>query len=231
MVTGAEADDPFCLGFGESATLLAGHPWKRFAVLGDSVALGTGDKVDGYSTLPWCDRIAAELRAQQPDLSYLNLGARDVRAGEVLATQLEPALTFDPDLALVVCGGNDALRSSYIADEVDGVLGRIIEALQLGGAEVITVGIFDISHAPTFPEKARATVGQRMQLFSAHTAALAERLGTIHVNCTNHPAQSDPAMYSSDGLHGNMRCHQVCAALAVRRLGAHLGRSVAVGQS
>ncbi|HCT75086.1 MAG TPA: GDSL family lipase [Micromonosporaceae bacterium] len=221
----AEADDPFCLRTNESATLLAGHPWKRFVVLGDSVAQGLGDRVPGYSELPWCDRIAAELRAQQSDLQYLNLGQRDLRAAEVLAAQLEPALAFNPDLALVVCGGNDALKSSYDADAVDEAIAAIVAALQEAGADVITVSIFDISHAPAFPEKVREVVGARMQRFAQHTAALAKRMGTIHIYCTGHPAESDPAMYSADGLHGNMRSHQICAAETVRRLGVHLGNS------
>ena len=38
----AEAADPFCLRDGEAAGLLAGHPWRRFAVLGDSIAQGLG---------------------------------------------------------------------------------------------------------------------------------------------------------------------------------------------
>jgi len=37
-----EATDPYCLRDGEAAALLAGHPWRRFAVVGDSVAAGIG---------------------------------------------------------------------------------------------------------------------------------------------------------------------------------------------
>jgi hypothetical protein len=58
-----ESTDPYCLKAGESRQLLAGHPWRRFAVLGDSVAKGLCEPVDGYSNLQWADRIAAELRA------------------------------------------------------------------------------------------------------------------------------------------------------------------------
>lgn len=217
-----EADDPFCLRPNESEALLGGHPFKRFAVLGDSVAQGLGDPVPGYPDLPWCDRIAHELRRHQPELSYFNQGRRDLRAAEVLATQLAAGLAFAPDLALVVAGGNDAMRSSYDPKLVDQTLGAIIVPLQESGAEVITVSIFDITHAPAFPDKAREGVSARMILFADHTRALAERLGTIHVYCTGHPAERDPAMYSKDGMHANMRCHAICAALAVRRLGEHL---------
>lgn len=218
----AEAADPFCLDPGEAARLLARHPWRRFAAVGDSVIQGIGDLTPGYTPLPWCHRIAAELTAAAPELEYLNLGKRDLTAAEVRESQLDRALAFEPDLVLVVCGGNDALRSSYDADAVDRELAAIITPLQAQGADVITVGIFDISYAPSFPDKVRRVVSTRMQAFSRHTAALAQRLNTIHVNCTNHPAQSDPDGYSEDGLHGNMRSHSICAAITIRRLGAYL---------
>ncbi|GIH06758.1 hypothetical protein Rhe02_48250 [Rhizocola hellebori] len=217
-----EADDPFCLRPNESADLVGRHPWKRFAVLGDSVAQGLGDSVPGYPDLPWCDRIAHELRRFQSELSYFNQGQRDLKVAEVRDSQLAKALAFAPDLALVVAGGNDAMRSSYDPDLVNETLAAIIRPLQETGADIITVSIFDISHAPAFPDKARESVRVRMVRFAEHTAALAQQLGTIHVYCTGHPAERDPAMYSEDGMHANMRCHQICAALALRRLGSHL---------
>ena len=58
-----EALDEYCLAEGESAKLLTGHPWRRFVVLGDSVAEGLCEPVPGYSELQWADRLAAELRA------------------------------------------------------------------------------------------------------------------------------------------------------------------------
>jgi lysophospholipase L1-like esterase len=59
------------------------------------------------------------LRAVQPDLECLNLGVSGLRTREILSTQLEPALVFGPDLALVVGGGNDAFPATYDADRVD----------------------------------------------------------------------------------------------------------------
>src|SRR5215470_4382308 len=42
-----EAADPWCLADGEASRLLAGHPWRRFAVLGDSVAEGVFEPTEG----------------------------------------------------------------------------------------------------------------------------------------------------------------------------------------
>jgi lysophospholipase L1-like esterase len=217
-----ESPDPWCLRAGESAALLAGHPWRRFVVLGDSVAEGLCEPVPGYPDQQWADRIAAELAATAPTVDYHNLGLRGLRAHEVRARQLAPALALGPDLALVVCGGNDAFRSAYQPAEVDAELTAMISALRDAGADVITVGMFDVSHSPAVPERLRAGLGERMRRLSSHTAALAARLGTLHVHLTDHPAGRDPSLYSSDGRHGSARSDAIATAETLRRLGAHL---------
>jgi lysophospholipase L1-like esterase len=221
---GSEADDPYCLRAGEAAVLLAGHPWRRFVAVGDSVVSGEGDPVPGYSHLSWVDRIAAELAAVAP-LDYLNLGQRDLLAADVRTHQLAPALDFDPDLALVACGANDALRAAYRPDQVDEELAAIISPMRQRGADVITVGLFDTTYAPAIPPRVKHLIGARMRTLSQRTARLADELGTIHVNVTGHPSESQPGMHSADGLHGNRRSHAICAAEAIRRLGAHLGNA------
>ncbi|MEV1146858.1 SGNH/GDSL hydrolase family protein [Micromonospora sp. NPDC049799] len=219
--TSIEATDPWCLRPGESAALLRDHPWRRFVVLGDSVAEGLCEPVPGYPDVQWADRIAAELRAVRPELAYLNLGLRGLRAHEVRTTQLAPALEFRPDLALVVCGGNDAFRPAYDPAAVDAELTAMVEALQAAGADVITVGMFDVSHSPAVPEKVRAGLGERMRRLAAHTRALADRLGTVHVHLTDHPQTADPSIYSSDGRHGSARSDAIATAETLRALGAH----------
>jgi lysophospholipase L1-like esterase len=183
--------------------------------------------VDGSPELQWADRIAAELSTVSPELAYLNLGLRGLRAHEVRAAQLAPALDFGPDLALVVCGGNDAFRPGYDAEAVDAELTAMTRALRDAGADVITVGMFDVSYSPALPEPLRAGLRERMRRLSAHTARLADRLGTLHVHLTEHPATADESLYSGDGRHGSARSDAIAAAETIRVLGAHLAaRSV-----
>ncbi|WBC16276.1 SGNH/GDSL hydrolase family protein [Micromonospora sp. WMMA1998] len=213
-----EATDPWCLRPGEAGELVRGHPWHRFVVLGDSVAEGLCEPVDGYPDVQWADRIAAELRAVRPDLAYLNLGRRGLRAHEVRATQLADALAFGPDLALVVCGGNDAFRPGYDPDAVDAELSAMVTALRDAGADVITVGMFDVSHSPAVPDAVRAGLGERMRRLSRHTGAVARRLGTLHVHLTDHPLVADPSLYSGDGRHGSARSDAIATAETLRVL-------------
>ncbi len=48
-----EANDPILLPAAAARELLRGLPWQRFAVVGDSVAAGTGDPWPGYEDIPW----------------------------------------------------------------------------------------------------------------------------------------------------------------------------------
>ncbi|HWG63483.1 MAG TPA: SGNH/GDSL hydrolase family protein [Streptosporangiaceae bacterium] len=218
----AEAADPCCLRDGEADRILAGHPWAAFAVIGDSIAEGLGDPVPGYRDQPWCDRIADALRRQRPGLRYLNLGRRNTPAVAVRATQLEPALSFGPDLALISCGGYDLLRFSYDADAVEAEIRASAAALIGGGCDVITVGPFDGSRAPSVPPALGQRLGVRLHDLARRIAAISAELGTVHVELTHHPASGDPDIYSSDPRHGTMRGHAIAAAETIRRLGAWL---------
>jgi lysophospholipase L1-like esterase len=225
-----EAADPYCLRDGEAAALLAGHPWQRFAVLGDSIAEGLGEPSPGYPDQPWVDRVAAELEAARPGLDFRNLGRRDTPARQVRAGQFDAARALKPDLALVACGGYNALRRSYDPQEVQEDLTAIVEGLLAGGAEVITVSMFDGTHSPVLPESFRAELRPRLHDLAERTRRLAARLGTVHVDLYAHPAAADPGLYSSDGRHGTRRGHAIAAAETVRSLGARLRKDPGAGE-
>lgn len=224
-----EAADPYCLRDGEAAALLAGHPWRRFVALGDSIVEGINDPVPGYHRLPFADRVAAELALARPGLTYLNLGRRNLRAAEVRAQQLAPALDFRPDLALVVCGANDAMRPGYEAraDAVDSDLAAMVSALREHGAQVVTVSIFVMPSYPSLPSWLSPAFVRRMRLLARRTGDVAAELGTIHVDLSAHPAAVDSQLTGSDRLHGNGRSQAIAAAEMIRRLGTHLHNACA----
>jgi lysophospholipase L1-like esterase len=220
----SEAADPYCLRSGEADALLAGHPWRRFVILGDSIAEGVGEPVPGYPPLPIAQRVAAELARLQPELAVLNLGRRNLRARQVRERQLAPALAFGPDLALVVCGANDALRPGYEtrAEAVDREIEVMVRAMQGCGATVITLSVFVWPHYPHLPPWLKPTPTERMAMLGRRTTELAARLGTVHIDVADHPAAKDADTMSVDGLHGNGRSQAIVAAEIVRGLGAHL---------
>jgi lysophospholipase L1-like esterase len=225
-----EAADPDCLSPAEVDVLLRGAPWRRFAVLGDSIAEGIGEPVEGYRDESWAERITAALSRQRPgDFTHLNLGVRGLRTAQVRATQLEPALAFGPDLALVVTGGNDLLRPTFDGDGVEADLDAIVSALRARETEVVTATMFDITLAPTIPEQYKAPLRERLEALADRIRAVARAHQTLHVDCARHPASADPGIYASDLQHANRRGHAIAAAAAIRRLGERLGNRLVDG--
>jgi lysophospholipase L1-like esterase len=202
---------------------LATAPWRRLIVMGDSIALGVGDPVDGYAHRGWTDSIAAALDAARPGLVTRNLGVRGLLASEVRETQLDAALHFRPDLAIVAAGGNDLFGPGFDGEGVEEELETIVGALHRRGALVVTIGLFDITRTDLVPEAFRAPLSQRIRELGARTAAVVERHDGIHVDCTDHPAGADPSIYSADRQHLNATGHAIAASLTLAALSARSG--------
>jgi lysophospholipase L1-like esterase len=210
----------------QELALLAGAPWCRFAVLGDSLAEGIGEPTDGFPDKGFAEQIADALDRARPGLAYLNLGTRDLRADAIRATQLAPALAFRPDLAMVVAGGNDLLRSRFAIEPVAEHIDAMVAALRATGADVVTIGLFDGKASPYIPEERRGPIVERIHQLNDRTWQIALVHDAIHVDFTNHPGTDDPGLYGSDGLHGNRRGHAFTAGVVIQALGAYLGNRV-----
>ena len=204
--------DPEVLSDHDLAALLSGAPWRRLAVLGDSIAEGVREPLDGYRDLSWIDRIAAPLREVAPGLAVLNLGRRDLLAAEVRASQLAPALAFRPDLAIVAAGGNDSLRRSFDPGAVERELVVIVGPLRRAGADVLMLELMDIVASGLVPAGQAAVVDGRMRRLAELTRRVAGRHGAILVEMRGHPASADPGVYARDRLHLNARGHAIVAA-------------------
>lgn len=213
-----ETADPDVLGVHEEHALLRGAPWRRLAVLGDSIAAGVGDPVDGYLALDWSRRVARGLRSHHPALAYRNLGVHGLRAAEVRDTQLEEALRWEPDLAAVCAGGNDAMARRFDADRVEEQLDALVAPLREAGADVLLFTLMDVGAAYALPDPYGTRFGERLAQLALVTTVVARRHDALLVECAGHPRAADRAIYSRDLLHLNMRGHAVVAALAMRAL-------------
>jgi lysophospholipase L1-like esterase len=216
-----ELADPYLLTKEEITAQLQGAPWTRYAAIGDSIVEGIREPLAGYADLSWSDRVADALGRVSPQLEYKNFGVRDLSAAKIRATQLDPALDFGPDIAVVVAGGNDLLGKTFDTDAVRTEQARIVSALRARGCTVVTMGLFDNTWTPYVAEKYKAVMKQRLQEFSDLTREVTERMGGLHVDLPTHPAGKEP-IFASDGLHLNARGHAVVATEVIRKLGEHL---------
>jgi hypothetical protein len=218
-------EDPFVLDSQGEDQLLANAPWKRFAVLGDSVAEGVGDKSSGYGDDPWVPRVVRALARQRPELEHVNLGRRYLRTSQIRDSQLLAALDFKPDLAAIVCGGNDLLAEDFDPDGVERNLDAIVEALGSVGAEVLTFTMFDITTA--FEELRTGPLRPRLRELHRRVRRVSSRRGALLTELDRHPAGADRGIYSEDLQHCNTRGHAIAASLTIRRLGLRLGNASA----
>lgn len=185
--------------------------FERYVALGDSSTEGLDDPDGNGGFRGWADRLAEQVAVASPGLLYANLAVRGKSAGEICATQLAPALAMRPDLATVVGGMNDLLRSRWDAARVAGVVGEMVAGLRGIGATVVTFTIPDVS--------------QRMRLgrtLTAKTAALnveirkmAQATGAVLLDLANYEIAEDPRVWARDRIHGNPDGHaRIADALA-----------------
>lgn len=204
-----EHADPHVLRPGEAKSLLVGAPWKRFAVLGDSLAEGIGDERDGYLTISWADRVAAELAAP----GYLNLARERLTAAEVVDEQLERALGWQPDLIAVIAGGNDILKADPDLAATEQALETIFRRSRAAGADVVGFTLMDPS--PIFDDPA---LGRRIGALNSMIRHAGMRTGATIVDAAIRPYADDRSIYSSDLKHPNMRGHAVIASAVIEEL-------------
>ncbi|MEU9992529.1 SGNH/GDSL hydrolase family protein [Streptomyces sp. NPDC048045] len=208
-----EESDPFCLSASSAAALLAGAPWERFAVIGDSLSAGTGDPSPGYGASGWAERVAGVLRRVRPATAYLNTAEIGATTPETLATQADQMIAFRPDLAHVPSGANDLICRSPDFACVERELRRLFELAADTGARltVFTLGkAFVVRKYPDWPDRVRRVNAFIRQLAADHDAVL--------VDMWDHPVNSRPDLLSADRIHFASAGQAVMAAEYVRAL-------------
>ena len=119
-----------------------------FAILGDSAASGVGDSDKNGVTKGWGYYLAKHF---QDPLVYINLSRPGAQSAEVLEDQLPKALVFNPDIAAVIVGGNDALRNGFDPNKLHQNLRATISELKNSGAEVLLLQLHDPTQIVPLP--------------------------------------------------------------------------------
>ena len=181
-----------------------------FAVLGDSIAYGQG------AARP-ADTVAARLSADLADSGI----ATDVRVFAVpgarsqgLASQVQQATAWKPELALIIIGAND-LTHFVPPQQAAAQLADAVRALRAVGAEVVVAPAPDLSVVPWVPVQMRTVVrAASVTLQQAQTRAAlgaGARVGDMGGSSAAGFAV-DPGMFSADRFHPSSAGYAVIAA-------------------
>ncbi|WP_336083288.1 SGNH/GDSL hydrolase family protein [Nocardia sp. SSK8] len=217
-----EADDPLVLPPDQASALVRAAPWRRFAVLGDSIAAGTGDPSPGYAPGGWADRVAATLSTVNPGLVYRNTGRIGATSGQVRRHQLPEILAFAPDLVHVSCGGNDLFEADGDLNRLRDNLSAILDALSGTGAQL---SIFTVADVWTTERMApMRAMRPRMAELNAVIREVATEFDAVLTEFWDHPLRLRPGLMSADLIHFTTSGHAVVAGEVVRALAARLSR-------
>lgn len=216
--TTREASDVLVLSDDDSAALLSGAPWTRFAVIGDSTAEGLGDALQGYRTRPWADRTAAVLRLVNPTLEYLNTGRRELKVAEIIDQQLAAGLEFRPDLVAVVAGGNDLATADWNPDQFEARFDELVGAFRAARADVVTYALLNVAKTRPYMEPMAKLVDQ----YNSVVRAVSHRHDAVFVDMWNHEISYQEDVLSADVIHLNARGHAIVGTATVHALARRL---------
>jgi lysophospholipase L1-like esterase len=181
--------------------------YAQFVALGDSLTEGIGDPTPDGRSRGWADRFAEEIARRQGGLRYANLAVRGRLTGEVVTTQLRPAIALAPDLASVVVGMNDLIRPAVNLAKVCRLFDHLVASLARTGAEVLTATLPDPGVVSPLPRLVRWRFSARIRHYNEHVQRTSQRYGAHCLDLAGCAA-ADPAGWSEDRLHPGPYGHQ-----------------------
>ncbi|ONK15868.1 SGNH/GDSL hydrolase family protein [Streptomyces sp. MP131-18] len=199
-------------------------PDLRFAALGDSLTEGLGDPLPG-GWRGFVPLLAAGLAEPGRTVRVANLARSGARTADAAGPQLAAARELRPQLASVIVGGNDTLRSPFDIARTALDLDTVLGTLTLDGAVVLTACLPDPGRMLRLPRPLANPLARRMRALNQVVHHLSRRYGTVHVHLADHPLVADRAAWSVDRLHPSELGHRLLARqfhalLAARGLAA-----------
>ena len=194
----------------------------RYVALGDSFTAGaSGSGVPSFG-----DRLAEILREASPGLDYVNLAAPGARTCEVLAQQLPAALDLQPEVASIVCGGNDALLA--VRPDVQAHMRAFEEMLaalrtRLPDAVVATATTPDPGRFLPLRPRTAARISRSIERINGATLAAAARNGVPCLDFAARPEALARSNYAADGYHPSAEASRRAAAAFAEVIGVRLG--------
>lgn len=175
----------------------------RIAVLGDSLALGTGaSRADGGFIFPAFRR----LLQQRPGSRLDNFAIGGATAADVLRLQVQRLAGTPYDIAIVCAGANDVVRLTPLRDftrTYEALLERIRSLAPR--ARLVCCGVPDVGASPIF-SSGHASIEQASARDNAAVRTAASQARGAFVDLYGRSrAMHDPRLLSSDRFHPSDR--------------------------
>lgn len=186
-----------------------GPRYLRLAALGDSTTVGIGDPAPG-GWRGWA-RLLADALATGYDVSYCNLSVSGATAASVHAEQLGAAVAHRPDVASLIVGVNDTMRSTWDAARVRGQLLECAEVLSGVGATLLTARFHDHGAVLGLPRVLRRPMFDRIERVNAVYDEIHATYGGLRVDLAQCAEVTTREFWSIDRLHPSELGHRALA--------------------
>ncbi|NLG56027.1 MAG: SGNH/GDSL hydrolase family protein [Rhodococcus sp.] len=194
--------------------------FRRYVALGDSFTEGVGDpdpsRPNGLRG--WADVVAEQLAARDSGFLYANLAIRGRLLDQVVAEQIDAAVSLAPDLVTIYAGGNDIMRPKFEVDDLVARYDAAIESLTRCGATVVMFTAYDTGWNPVFGK-----LRGRCAVYNELVREVADRHGARIVDFWRFDEYDDLRMWDWDRLHMSTIGHQNMAARVLDVLGVDHG--------
>lgn len=186
----------------------------NLVVLGDSVGVGLGD--------PTPDRrwrgFAGLLAEAMTSTHVFNLSVNGARLGSVRRNQLPIALRCEPDVAIIMAGMNDTMRSDFDPNRLHADLDRMVSNLTDAGALVLTIRYHDHGQVFRLPDWLHRSLVERIGDLNAVIDVVARRHNSGIVNIAELPDIYTKNAWSVDRLHPSELGHRILAKAFADRI-------------
>lgn len=183
---------------------------RRLVVLGDSTAVGLGDPLPDRGGWRGVGPLVATALGIEPE-GYLNPSFAGARMRCVVTEQLPAAVAHRPDVALLIVGMNDTLRSNFSAEQITSDLTAIIRALAAVGTTVVPVRFHDHGKVFRLPTSLRRALTSRIVELNTAIDNVVAREGVPCLDLDQLAGAYDMAVWSVDRLHPSELGHRLLA--------------------
>ncbi len=181
----------------------------RLALLGDSIAWGQGASRDRERLGP---RLVDGLAVRGVDVELATYAVPGARSAG-LAAQVDAALRWSPQLAVVVIGANDLTHREPV-DRAVAALADAVRRLRAAGSEVVVAPAPDLSAVPHVPPYLRDVVRAAGDVLRERQSAAVLAEGGRVADGDQRASRAfgtDPSLFSADRFHPSSAGYAVIA--------------------